>query len=306
MARRHDSGWRDGRLTTTHAGYGFDLPLAGMTLPMVEYDRGEALAVINYVRRDTTLPKGPAVGRAYYALAALHGPLGTQLPFLTVRYDPRNWAFQIFGHNGPAVELIGCTGWLSCTEEHFARLLYRLRGRQLPDLTSYGVAFATAPWLGDDVRRPQAVTGWEGQDISVRRRAYEPEPQQDGQRVSFNMRLPCSDIDLAVVGQQSHAVELLVDYKLDGAYVNPAHKTHQAMSGIIGSRGDRVPSMIVRYDVSGEHWRFHALALNDEAKTLLRDVLVRTNAVAANWPAEGWVYLDERRWLALLEDVRSK
>lgn len=304
--RRHDSGWRDGRLAITHAAYGLNLPLAGMDLPMVEYDRGEALAVINYVRRDRALPRGENVGRAFEAVASLRRDDGPRLPFLTAQYDPRNWAFRLFGHNDAARDLLGTGGWLAVTEQHFARLLYRLRGRVMPDLEPFGVSFSTAPWLQYDGQ--QKVTSWPGQDMSVRRRAYEPETQLGSdsrwRRVPFSLRNPCADIDLAVVGR-SGAVSLLVDYKLASAAVDPSHKTHQAMSGIRDNDGHTIPSLIVKYDPSGDQWKFHALALNRPGELLLIDVLTSSRAIAPTRELNDWAYLDERRWLAVLDTARA-
>lgn len=301
MARRFDSGWRDGRLAISHAAYGLDLPLAGMDLPMVEYDRGEALAVINYVRRDRPLGKGPAIGAAFTALGRLRRDDGARLPFLTVRYDPRNWAMQLFGHNGAATELLGTVGWLTVTEQHFVRLLYRLRGHTLPDLAPFGVEPSTAPWLQFDGQ--QKGTSWPGQDMSVRRRAYEPESTTF--RVPFSMRNPCADIDLAVIGRSSGNVTLLVDYKLHTAAVDPKHHTHRAMSGIRGDDGQTVPSMIVKYDPTGDRWKFHALALNRAGEQMLINVLTRTRAIAPTTELNDWAYLDESRWLAVLEGART-
>lgn len=311
MARRHDTGWRDGRLHAVHAGYGLDLPLSGMSLAMVEYDRGEALAVINYVRRDVVLPKGPAVGLAYGALASLRRPDGPSMPFLTAVYDPRNWAFRLFGHNDAARDLIGVDGWLAVTEEHFVRLLYRLRGRHLPaNLVHYGVDLSTAPWLDEQVQRPFTATDWTGQDISVRRRAYEPEPQPhpgSPQRVTFNMRNPCADIDLAVVGERSGTVQLLVDHKLTDAHVDPRHKTFLALSGILGPDGGHVPSMVIRYDPDRDPWVYQALCLNEAASEMLYTVLTRERCVAPSWTDPGtWVHLDEARYVSLLEEARSR
>lgn len=299
--RRHDSGWRDGRLAISHAAYDLDLPLAGMDLPMVEYDRGEALAVINYMRRNQAMPRGHDVGRAFEALSSLRRDDGPQMPFLTARYDPRNWAFQLFGHNDAARDLLGTRGWLAVTEQHFVRLLYRLRGHTLPNLAPFGVELSTAPWLQYDGQ--QAVTSWPGQDMSVRRRAYEPEPT-DQLRVPFSLRNPCADIDLAVVGR-SGAVALLVDYKLASAAVDVKHKTHQAMSGIRADSGRPVPSMITKYDPSGDAWTFSVFCLNQAAEELLTGVMLDTNAVAFSWVPDGWVHLDERRWLAVLNAARA-
>lgn len=305
--RRHDTGWRDARLNLVHAAYEVPMPLPGMTLTMVEYDRGEALAVINYIRRDVaSLPKGPDVGKAYAAMGELRSPIGTQLPFFTAQYDPRNWAMQLFAHNESARDLLGTSRWLPVTEQHFVRLLYRLRGRQLPDLASWGVNLSTAPWMRQDAKL--APVAWAGQDMSVRRRNYEPEAKQGApgvvHQLKFNLRNPCADVDLAVL-DAADSIGLLVDFKLNGAYVNPKHKTHQAMSGILGPGGRPVPSLIVQYDPSGDHWKFTALALNDSGAALLAKVLVGEGAVAASWWPDDWVHLPERYWYALLDYVRT-
>lgn len=292
--RKYDSGWRDSRLPMVHAGWGFDLPVSGMTFPTVEYDRGEALAVVNYIRRDVaSLPKGPDVGRAYAAMSRLRGPIGTVLPFFTVQYDPRNWAMQLFAHNEPARDLLGTPSWLPVTETHFARLLYRLRGRTLPDCVNERVQFSTAPWLRQD--SPLQPLGWRGQDMSVRRREYEPE----GQGVSFNDRNPCADIDFAVIGDRSSQATLLVDYKLSGTYVDPKHKTHQAMAGLTDGIGNQIPSVITRYDPYGaDGWAYEVLPLNASAQALL-------SAVTGN-PTSAWNEMTEDRWTDVLQAARER
>jgi hypothetical protein len=302
MAKKFDSGWRDQRLNLVHAAWDIPFPVAGMTFPTVEYDRGEAIAVVNYIRRDVAaLPKGADVGQAYAAFSSLRGPLGTLLPFITVQYDPRNWAMQLFAHNEPAAELLGIDErqWLLCTELHFARTLYRLRAHHLPEHVSGSIDFSTAPWLRHDGALP--VTGWPGQDMSVRRRNYEP----TGNGVRFSDRNPCTDVDLAVVGRRSGQVALVVDYKLHSAYIQPDHKTHKAMAGLINGVGDQIPSMIVRYDPTGDRWRYEVYCLNGSAKHLLQAIMIDTNAVSPRWTADGWVLVDEARWEGLLSQVRT-
>ncbi len=302
MARRADSGWRDSRLPLVHDTWGVPLPAAGLGLPFLEYDRGEAVAVVNYIRRDRPLPNGAGgVGATYRALSELRGPMGTLLPFISVKYDPRNWAMNLFGHNDPARDLIGASGWVPMTEEHFVRLLYRLRGRQLPNLANHGVVLSTGEWIEGVAALPPE--GWAGQEMSVRRRGYEPE----GQGVQFRTRNPCADIDLAVVGQKSGKVALVVDYKMTGAPINPGHKTHKAMSGLTDLSGDQIPSMIVQYDPTGNRWRYDVWCLNAPAQALLYGFMVRTNALA---PGHGscstWTYVDEARWWQLLEEAQGR
>lgn len=298
-ARKFDSGWRDSRLPLIHADWGFDLPVSGMSLPMVEYDRGYAVAVINYSRRDQDLPIGRGAAAAYGAFGNLRTPTGGTMPFLTCVYDPRNWAMQLFGHNDEARDLLGTRGWLPVTEMHFGRLLYRLRGRVMPPLERHGVTFSTAPWTGDDAP-PATRNGvlqpmdWPGQDMSARRRTYEPE----GVGVKYSARNPCTDVDFAVIGDRSGQVELFVDYKVGGAYINPGHKTHRAMSGIRNGNGDVVPSFIAEYDSAGDGWEFQVRCLNDEAASLLTAV--------TGFSAGTISFLGETEWRHVLEVARLR
>lgn len=305
--RKFDSGWRDSRLPLVHADWGFDLPAPGMTFTMVEYDRGAAVGIINYCRRDQQLPRGRDAANAYQALAELRAPDGMTLPFFTCVYDPRNWAMQLFAHNAVAESLLGTRSWLPVTELHFGRLLYRLRGRVMPPLERYGVTFSEAEWTDADA--PPAVRNgvmqpmsWPGQDMSARRRGYEPV----GPNVRFSARNPCADIDFAVVGQRSGQVELFVDYKVDVAYIQPQHKTHQAMSGILDGRADVVPSFIAQYRHTGGGWAFDVWCLNDEARAMLRDLMIGTNAVADAWQPTDWTHVGEDRWVTLLDAARAR
>ena len=297
--RRRDSGWRDGRLALAHAAIGVEMGLPGMSLPMVEYDRGDALAVFNYVRRDAVLPTGADVVRAFDALGQLRTRFGTVMPVVTVQYDPRNWSMRLFAHNWPAEDLLGTAGWLPVTEEHFVRLLYRLRGRVIPPLLAdYDVLLSTATWI-EDSDAPFGPVDWPGQDMSARRRAYEPE----GSLVPYNWRNPCADIDLGVVGGTG-SLRLLVDFKLSGGYVDPSHKTHQAMSAIYADDAP-VPSMIVKYHPNGEHWTFSAFCLNRSAETMLTRVLVRNEAVAPGFWPKGWTHLNRSLWEAVLAEAQQ-
>ena len=297
--RRHDSGWRDTRLPLVHESVDLCLPLPGMSLLMVEYDNGGAVGLINYVRRDDALSKGQQIAQAFNAVGRLRGPMNTALPFLTARYDPRNWAMMLFPHNDAARCLLGCDGWLAVTEEHFIRLLYRLRERTMPNLSRWNVEPSTGLWL--TFEGGMSPTAWPGQDMSVRRRAYEPE----GGPVPFLARNPCADVDLVVIGGLSNEVTLLVDYKLNGAKIDPTHYTHRAMTSLRNSRSRPVPSMIVRYDPAGDRWTFHVYCLNRPADTLLAQVMKGTNAVAPGWWPKDWTYMDAARWFGLLDIARD-
>lgn len=301
MARKHDTMFRDSRLNLIHGGFDIPFPAAGMPLPFVEYDRGRPVGVISYQRRGTTLPTGRTVARTYSAFERLYTHASPQLPFMTAIYDSRNWAFKLFAHNDAAYDLIGTPDWLHCTEEHFVRLLYRMRGRKMPKLSSYRIDLSSAPWI--EAEGVMALEDWPGQAMSRRRRTYEPE----GIGVTFNMLNPCADIDLAVVGEASGLVTLLVDYKLEGAHIDPRHKTHQAMSNILtGGAGHSlgIPSMIVRYDPTGDEWAYHVWCLNEASERLLAGIMSFTGAVVPGWRPDGWTYVNEARWYDLLMEAQ--
>lgn len=295
MARKYDSGLRDQRLNVIHERYGLDVPLAGMPFPTIEYDRGEALGLVNYYRRDMILPHGLNVAASFKATRELRGPMGTVLPMISVHYDPRNWAMQVFGHNDPARDMIGAAGWVPLSENRFVDTLYRLRGRHAPMLLrKFGVELSSAGWHAAD--GPLSPVDWPCQDMSRRRRAYEPE----GNGVRFSMRNPCADIDFAVVGQRSGAVELIVDYKQNGAYVNPGHLTHNAQAGLLRLDGSPVPAMIAQYVIGLDsgNWTFYVHCLNEAAENMLISHLAHG--------VQKWNALTEDQYFEMLMGVRER
>ena len=269
MARKMDTGWRDRTLTDRHKAWGHSFPVAGMSFPMVEYDRGQPLAVISYIRRGVELPTGPEISSAYLAFGRLCRKNGDQLPFLTVQYDVRNWAYRVFPHNAPAREFLGAPGWHTMTETQYADTLYRLRGRLLPDLAPFGVTFAWDEWIGTEPSPDFApAEAWPGQLLSQRRRCFEP-----GQQVRASWRNPCLDIDLAVIDQDDH-VSLLVDYKAAGARANLNSMNVSALCNLHAHKGSpQVATMVVSYTQTEAEWSFHVAPVNRAGGMLLSYVL---------------------------------
>jgi hypothetical protein len=277
-----------------------------MVLPMIEYDRGVPVAVVNYLNRSWDLPVGDDVTRAYKAFGQLLG-----LPFFTVRYDPCQWAYQVKGHNEAALRFLSHQRtWIELTEVQFADFLYRLRGRISPDLRPYGVDFNRAPWDPSLVLGPQAEP-WPGQLMSQRRRNFEPV-----QQVRATWRNPCLDIDLAVVNRDRR-VALVVDYKAPEARVSLDSTNMKALSSLRQDDGSSVPAMVVRYgysvDASGfrneQTWAFKVHCLNATARSQLSFALGHVGAV--NWALasvvadEEWTDLTEAEWVAVLRCIRD-
>lgn len=306
MARRIDSGWRDGTLAAKHAGWGHAFPVAGMAFPMVEYDQGVPLAVISYIRRGEELPTGGWVSAAYSAFSNMYRETGEQLPFFTVQYDPRNWAYRIFGHNVPARDFLGTGGWHKMTEVEFVANLYRLRGRIAPDLSPYGVVTAHDPWIetepSPDFHLPEV---WPHQLMSTRRRCFEPVGQ-----TRLTWRNPCVDIDLALV-DASNRVSLVVDYKAPNAKVNVASTNMQTLSGLrTRQRGMTVPAMVAQYLPDESGWTFRVHCLNKNARLHLAYVLGlekegSLSALAHTIAGGEWVSLTEVQWRNVLNCARD-
>lgn len=307
MARKLDSGWRDTLLAKRHDYYGFGCPTAGMTLPMIEYDRGEPLAVINYIRRGDPMPKGPDVGAAYEAMGALRRADGCSLPFFTAKYDPFNWAMKLFPHNDAARTFLLDETWRPMSETEFVSHLYRLRGRKVPDLSPYGVAWDKTPW-SQFVRASSVRTAeqWPGQLMSERRRNYEPVGQ-----VRAALRNPCVDIDLAVV-DRDRQIGMVVDYKAPGARVSITSTNIEALSGLhVGSgfSARNVPAFVVRYAPVKPAWTFKVHCANANARQLLSFALghsdARSEALADAIGGADWVDLTEAEWLDVMRTARD-
>lgn len=311
--RRSDSGWRDTLLTTRHRLYGYDCPASGMYLPMIEYDRGVPVGVVNYIRRGDGLPLGPDAVAAHQAMSNLHEYDGTQLPFITCVYDPRNWAMRLFPHNDAARGLLGFNTWRPVVESDFVAALYRMRDRKLPDLSSVGVTWSEAQWLDDSHGAPEPVDSWPGQDMSVRRRCYEPAVS-----IPFRQRIPCTDMDLAVPATTTGGLALVVDYKAPGAKVTVGNTNMKALSGLVSRWNQpqngrvgavaghrKVAAMVVKYAPVKPAWAFEVHCLNDSAERLLTSVMLDTNAVAWDWTPGDWTYVDESRWQQVLDYARS-
>lgn len=310
--RKDDSGWRDGALNDWHASKGFPCPAAGMDLPMIEYDRGVAVGLVNYVRRGDALPSGKDAAATFAAFGQVldsKNP-GSRLPFLTAQYDPRNWAMRLFPHNPSAAALVrrvaddtGGDGWAPVTETQFAELLYAMRSREVPDLFGYDVEWSKSSWSELDMLGYRPELPFPCSDMSARRRLYEP-------RGSAPMRykLPCLDVDLAVVDPDDRLV-MVVDYKRMGAVCDLTGTNARALASLRSFSDHPVPAFMTRYFGSGPDFcSFETYALNKSASMLLcyalgaDDVNDETLARAV---AGGWVRLTEGQWLDVLRVARD-
>jgi len=279
-----------------------------MTMPMIEYDRGKAVGLVSYVPRDSKLPTGVPSAAAHRAFSSLHNDAGDLLPFLTVVYDPRNWAMKLFPHNKAASALMedlpDRIGWSLASEQKFAELLFAMRGRPLPDMFGYGVDWREDKWLELEPLGERPSQPFPCADLSERRRAYEP-------TVSAPMRvkLPCLDVDLAVV-DPDHLLSLVVDYKRVGAVCDTAGTNATALASLAYPSGALVPAFMTRY-TSGETGPrvFETYPLNKTASMLLSYALSCWDApariLARAEAGDQWVSLTEEQWLDVLKAAQD-
>lgn len=305
MARRYDTGWRDGLLNVRHAHWGHQSPALGMKFPMIEYDRGEPLAVISYQRRGEQLPTGSDVASTYRAFGRLRRETGEQLPFFTVQYDVRNWSYRVFTHNDAAREFLGL-GWTKMTEQQFVMNLYRLRGRHTVELAAYGVDFSTGAWPDDEPEDQRIHEDWPHQLMSTRRRCFEPVGQ-----TRMTWRNPCLDIDLAVTDKADH-VSLVVDYKAPGAKINLTSTNVKALAGLYTARGREpfgVAAMLVSYAPTKPQWDIRVYCLNKSARMHLSYVLgvdyADPDQMARTIAGAEWTDLSEAQWRRVLDVARD-
>lgn len=308
--RRQDTNWRDTALSDWHARHEFDMPAAGVRLPMVEYDRGRPVAVISYQPRGFRLAGDRPTLRlslAHISLGSLRNEDGKELPFFTVVYDMRNWAYRMLPHNDAALTFLGLgfRDWVTVTERHFVGLLYRLRRRVMPDLTPYGIQFADAPWLAAEPDPDATVDEpWPGQLMSQRRRDFEPVHQ-----VRMSWRNPCVDVDFLVIDERGHP-SLVVDYKSYGARIGLDSTNLKALSSLYWGwpghekRWDtmNVPVMVVSYSPGFEMFQVHCA--NSAARNLLAYATGSIGADSAMASVVGgaeWVSLSEAQWAGVLK-----
>lgn len=312
MARRTDTGWRDTLLAARHERWGFHAPAAGMKLPMIEYDRGRAVGIVSYLPLGAQLPSGHEAAAAYRAFGRLRDASAMdELPFLTARYDVRDWSMEVFPHNGAAVRLMGLAAprWVKLAEADFAELLYRMRGRQLPDLSAYGVAWNT-DWLrtyGGDLPLAEGFERWPGEPMSVRRREYEPLAS-----VPFGQRVPCLDVDFAVIDHEER-VAMLVDYKAAGGRM-PGKLDHPNLKALAsmtcgGLSGVNVAAFVAEYAPQPSGWELRVHCLNKSARLLLAYALgavgADTSVLASTVAGAEWVPLTETEWTDVLRCARD-
>lgn len=121
------TGWRDEGLSLRHRWWGFDCPCVDIDFLLLEFDRGEPSALVEYKHENA---REQVSGHpSYRALRKLCNC--ASIPFFGTRYaDDYSW-FRAVPLNHFAKE------WLSeateMSEQDWVELLYKIRGNEMPE-----------------------------------------------------------------------------------------------------------------------------------------------------------------------------
>ena len=121
------TGWRDQRISERHRMWGFDCPALDIDFLMLEYDYGVPSALIEFKHE-----AAPLIRMGHPGIRALK-VLSTRanIPLFLVRYaDDFSW-FYVTPGNERANEYVPEP--VRMNEPDWIQLLYRCRGRHLPD-----------------------------------------------------------------------------------------------------------------------------------------------------------------------------
>jgi hypothetical protein len=125
--QRERCGWRDELISERHRTWGADAPATDVDFLLVEFDRAEPAALVEY-KHEAARPCNPnkPVFRALASLATRAG-----IPCLAVRYRNAFDIFVVHPLNDLARRYV--QPGQRMTEREYVGLLYELRGRSLPE-----------------------------------------------------------------------------------------------------------------------------------------------------------------------------
>lgn len=125
--KREYTGWRDEGLSARHRTWGWDCPAIDIDFLMLEYDRGRAVALVEYKRE--TAPTQNSGHPSYRALRDLANK--ADLPLFACRYAKDYVWFKVVPLNDKA-RVVLCQS-VVLSEREWVEFLYRLRGLEIPE-----------------------------------------------------------------------------------------------------------------------------------------------------------------------------
>ena len=121
------TGWRDQRISELHRTWGYDCPALDIDFLMLEYDHAIPSALVEFKHENA-----PPLRMGHPSIRTLKELCNrANIPFFLVRYaDNFSW-FHVTPGNDRASEFV--TEPVRLTELEWITLLYRCRGRAVPD-----------------------------------------------------------------------------------------------------------------------------------------------------------------------------
>jgi hypothetical protein len=129
MIAEERTGWRDPLISERHRAWGYDCPAVDIDFMVIEYDKAEPKALVEYKNQRTpviNLKKHPSI----MAMVSLANKAG--LPAFIVRYaDDFSW-WKVAALNDEAMDHLHGNPTLM-SEVEWVRTLYAVRGLTMPD-----------------------------------------------------------------------------------------------------------------------------------------------------------------------------
>lgn len=125
--KQERSGWRDLRLSQEHRRWGWDCPAVDLDFLFLEYDRGKAVALVEY-KHESAGPQYPT-HPTYQAMIDLGTRAGC--PVFACRYTDDFSSWTAVPLNGEAKKHLSQKTRMSRRE--WITFLYRIRGYAVPD-----------------------------------------------------------------------------------------------------------------------------------------------------------------------------
>jgi len=127
QVKKERTGWRDLGLSQRHRKWGWDCPAVDLDFLFLEYDKGKAVALIEY-KHEKAQPQFKT-HPTYQALIDLGNRAG--VPVLGARYAADYSWWRITPLNNIAKTML--PEQIIFTEKEWVTFLYKIRGYELPD-----------------------------------------------------------------------------------------------------------------------------------------------------------------------------
>ncbi len=127
MSQEERTGWRDAGLSARHRSWGWDCPAVDIDFLLVEYDLGKPIALIEYKNEHATPQQ--KTHPSFNALIELGNR--ASIPVFACRYKDDFSNFRVIPLNDFSKEYVPKR--ITLTELEYVNLLYKLRGRKMPE-----------------------------------------------------------------------------------------------------------------------------------------------------------------------------